>query len=164
MTVRVEHEGPVTIVTIDRPEVKNAVDGPTAVALFEAFNAFGDDDASSVAVLTGADDTFCSGADLKAISTGDGNRVKRYVPPIQVIIADAAVFALHGFFVECVARHMIGGENVGAQEAIAQIPVGDALDLGRASNANTGVRLAVVWSKPEHVVFVCSGYLVYKRA
>src|SRR5262249_22110817 len=74
-TVLVEHDGAVTIVTIDRPEVRNAVDGPTAAALAAAFRAFDADPARAVAVLTGAGGTFCAGADLKAISAGRGNRV-----------------------------------------------------------------------------------------
>src|SRR5262245_59301619 len=74
-TVRVEQEGAVTVVTIDRPEVRNAVDGPTAAALAEAFRAFDADEARSVAVLTGAGGTFCAGADLKALSAGRGNRL-----------------------------------------------------------------------------------------
>ena len=65
--VRVATDGPVAIVTIDRPERRNAVDGHTAGALLEAFSEFAADDALSVAVLTGAGGTFCAGADLKAI-------------------------------------------------------------------------------------------------
>jgi enoyl-CoA hydratase len=65
--IRVTTDGPVAIVTIDRPERRNAVDGHTAGALLEAFTAFAADDALSVAVLTGAGGTFCAGADLKAI-------------------------------------------------------------------------------------------------
>ncbi|MDF9716643.1 crotonase/enoyl-CoA hydratase family protein [Nocardioides sp. ChNu-153] len=68
MTVHVESRGPVTVVTIDRPEVRNAVDTPTARALHAAFVAFDADPAQSVAVLTGAGGTFCAGADLKAVS------------------------------------------------------------------------------------------------
>ena len=75
MTVRVERAGPVTTVILDRPEVRNAVDGPTAAALAEAFRAFDADDGAHVAVLWGAGGTFCSGADLKAIGGPDGNRV-----------------------------------------------------------------------------------------
>jgi enoyl-CoA hydratase len=75
MTVHVEQQGTTTVVTIDRPEVRNAVDGPTARALHEAFLAFDADDAQLVAVLTGASGTFCAGADLKAVATGDGNQV-----------------------------------------------------------------------------------------
>ena len=74
-TVRWETDGPVAIVTIDRPEVRNAVDGPTADALADAFRRFDADDALAVAVLTGAGGTFCAGADLKARRpTGGGNR------------------------------------------------------------------------------------------
>lgn len=73
--VRVELDGPVCIVTIDRPHARNAVDGPTAQLLVEHFTAFEQDDTLAVAVLTGANGTFCAGADLKAVATGDGNRV-----------------------------------------------------------------------------------------
>ena len=72
--VRYEIEGPVAIVTINRPQVRNAVDGPTAAELAAAFRRFADDDALAVAVLTGADGTFCAGADLKAVAAGRGNR------------------------------------------------------------------------------------------
>lgn len=69
MSVRFESDGPVAIVTIDRPEVRNAVDRPTASALVDAFRRFDADDALAVAVLTGASGTFCAGADLKAFGT-----------------------------------------------------------------------------------------------
>jgi enoyl-CoA hydratase len=75
-TVRVEAVGTTTVVTIDRPAVRNAVDGPTARALHEAFLAFDADETQSVAILTGAAGTFCAGADLKAVSTGLGNRIE----------------------------------------------------------------------------------------
>ncbi len=71
-TVRIDHDGPVTIVTIDRPEVRNAVDRSTAEALADAFRAFDGDDERSVGVLTGAGGAFCAGADLKAITAGSG--------------------------------------------------------------------------------------------
>ncbi|WP_419999494.1 crotonase/enoyl-CoA hydratase family protein [Streptomyces boninensis] len=73
--VRVERDGPVTTVILSRPEVRNAVDGPTAAALAEAFREFEADQAASVAVLWGEDGTFCAGADLKAIGTSRGNQV-----------------------------------------------------------------------------------------
>ena len=69
--VRVEHDGPVTVVTINRPERRNAVDSVCADQLREAFEAFDRDDDQSVAVLTGAGATFCAGADLKAVAEGD---------------------------------------------------------------------------------------------
>lgn len=65
----------VRVVTIDRPEVRNAVDGPTAQRLHDVFVELDGDDDVRVAVLAGAGGTFCSGADLAAISAGRGNRV-----------------------------------------------------------------------------------------
>jgi enoyl-CoA hydratase len=76
MGVRVERDGPVTTVILDRPEARNAVDGPTARVLADAFRAFDADPDASVAVLWGAGGTFCAGADLKAIGTPRGNRVE----------------------------------------------------------------------------------------
>ena len=76
MTVRATQDGPVTTVVIDRPEVRNAVDGPTAAALAEAFRAFDADHDARVAVLAGAGGTFCAGADLKAVGGPCGNRTE----------------------------------------------------------------------------------------
>ncbi|MGZ6972677.1 MAG: crotonase/enoyl-CoA hydratase family protein [Acidimicrobiia bacterium] len=76
MNVKTTTDGPVRIVTIDRPDARNAVNGPTAAELADAFRAFEADDTLSVAVLTGAGGTFCAGADLKALGTDRGNRVK----------------------------------------------------------------------------------------
>jgi enoyl-CoA hydratase len=76
MTVRVERSGPVTTVILDRPAVRNAVNGPTAAALAEAFADFDADPDASVAVLFGAGGTFCAGADLKALGSPDGNTVE----------------------------------------------------------------------------------------
>ncbi len=80
MAVRVEDHGAVRVVTIDRPEVRNAVDGPTAQLLYDVFVDFDADDSVSVAVLTGGSGTFCSGADLTAISDGRGNAVLDVAP------------------------------------------------------------------------------------
>ncbi len=74
-TVSAHVEGQVLIVTIDRPEVRNAVDRPTADALYDVFTWFDTVDTLSVAILHGANDTFCAGADLKSVSAGRGNRV-----------------------------------------------------------------------------------------
>ncbi len=71
MTVRYELRGAVAVVTIDRPEVRNAVDVPTARALADAFRRFEADDAALVAVLTGDGGYFCAGADLKAVAAGE---------------------------------------------------------------------------------------------
>ncbi|MGA7758922.1 MAG: crotonase/enoyl-CoA hydratase family protein [Ilumatobacteraceae bacterium] len=84
MAVRLEDRGDVRVVTIDRPEVRNAVDGPTARLLYDAFVDFDADDEVSVAVLTGASGTFCAGADLKAISDGRGNSVHAD-PPSEIV-------------------------------------------------------------------------------
>lgn len=71
-------DGPVTIVTLNRPERRNAVDAVTASELFDAFRAFDADDSASVAVLTGAGGAFCAGADLKALADGEsGKRVEK---------------------------------------------------------------------------------------
>ncbi|MEU1119836.1 MULTISPECIES: crotonase/enoyl-CoA hydratase family protein [unclassified Streptomyces] len=75
MPVRSERAGPVTTVILSRPAARNAVDGPTAHALADAFRAFDADSDAAVAVLWGEGGTFCAGADLKAIGTPDGNAV-----------------------------------------------------------------------------------------
>ncbi|MGI5460017.1 crotonase/enoyl-CoA hydratase family protein [Streptomyces sp. CA-249302] len=75
MPVRTERQGPVTTIVLSRPEVRNAVDGPTAAELTAAFREFEADEESSVAVLWGEGGTFCAGADLKALGTERGNRV-----------------------------------------------------------------------------------------
>lgn len=76
MTVRVERSGAVTTVVLDRPEVRNAVDRPTATLLADAFRAFEADPDARVAVLWGAGGTFCAGADLKAVAEGRPNRLE----------------------------------------------------------------------------------------
>jgi len=76
VAVRIERRAEVWTVVLSRPERRNAVDGPTAAALADAFRAFDADPAASVAVLWGEGGTFCAGADLKAISEGRGNQVR----------------------------------------------------------------------------------------
>ena len=75
MLVLKEKNGPVTTIIINRPEVRNAVDGETAQALADAFRDFERDKEARVAVLTGAGGYFCAGADLKGFSEGRGNRL-----------------------------------------------------------------------------------------
>ena len=72
-TVRIDREGVLWTVTITRPAVRNAVDGPTAKALADAFRAFETDPEARVAVLAGADGHFCAGADLRAVAEGIGS-------------------------------------------------------------------------------------------
>jgi enoyl-CoA hydratase len=99
-TVRVETDGDVVIVTIDRPAVRNCVDGPTAAALAAAFRAFERDDALSVAVLTGAGGAFCAGADLKAVATGNGNAITDDgdgpMGPTRMVLAKPVIAAVEG--------------------------------------------------------------------
>jgi enoyl-CoA hydratase len=73
--VRSQRDGSVMTVVLDRPQRRNAVDGPTAAALADAFRSFDADGEASVAVLWGAGGTFCAGADLHAVGTPEGNRV-----------------------------------------------------------------------------------------
>src|SRR2546422_955482 len=73
-TVLFDTDGEVAVVAINRPEVRNAVDDPTAAALVEAFRRFDADEGLAVAVLTGAGGTFCAGADLKAVASGQLRR------------------------------------------------------------------------------------------
>lgn len=75
MAVRVENRGAVAIVTLDRPQVRNAVDKATADALAGAFRRFDADDDLAVAVLTGEGGVFCAGADLRAVAAGEPRRV-----------------------------------------------------------------------------------------
>lgn len=70
-----ERRGSTLLVTINRPEARNALDGPAASALAQAFREFDKDETLAVAVLTGSAGTFCSGFDLKAVA--DGTRAPR---------------------------------------------------------------------------------------
>ncbi len=103
MSVRLESEGRILLVTIDRPERRNAVDRDAATALLEAFEAFDRDDRHNVAVLSGANGTFCAGADLKAISDGTGNRVTPDGPgpmgPTRMVLDKPVIAAIEGFAV-----------------------------------------------------------------
>ncbi len=74
MTIHFETDGAVAIITIDRPKVANAIDGPTATALADAFRRFEADPALSVAVLTGGSGRFCAGNDLKSMQSNDASR------------------------------------------------------------------------------------------
>ena len=69
-TVRIDRDQEIWTVTIDRPDVRNAVDGPTARALAAAFRAFDADGDARVAVFTGAGEHFCAGADLRTVASG----------------------------------------------------------------------------------------------
>ncbi|GAA2807981.1 crotonase/enoyl-CoA hydratase family protein [Kitasatospora paracochleata] len=100
MTVRVEKNGPVWTVVLARPEVRNAVDGPTAAALVAAFEEFDADGSAAVAVLWGEGGTFCAGADLKAIGTERGNRLAADGPgpmgPTRMTLGKPVIAAVSG--------------------------------------------------------------------
>jgi len=103
MSVRIDKRGPVTTVILDRPHARNAVDGPTALALFDAFETFERDDTASVAVLWGAGGTFCAGADLKAIGTPDTNPTHSSGPgpmgPTRMVLSKPVIAAVSGYAV-----------------------------------------------------------------
>src|SRR4051812_10596413 len=104
MTVHIEHGGDggeVWTVVIDRPHARNAVDGPTAAELADAFRAFDADDTARVAVLCGANGTFCAGADLKQMSnrldvdmTTDGP-----MGPSRMVLGKPVIAAISGYAV-----------------------------------------------------------------
>jgi len=98
--IRTEREGPVTLVILDRPAAKNAVDRETAQALADAFRAFDADDEARVGVLYGDHGTFCAGADLKAMAAGRGNRVERDgdgpMGPSRLVLGKPVIAAIAG--------------------------------------------------------------------
>lgn len=106
MTVHVEDLDGIRIVTIDRPEVRNAVDRPTADALEAAFRDLDADDDLLAGVLTGAGGTFCAGADLAAVGTGDAERANRVertergpMGPSRLRLSKPVIAAVEGYAV-----------------------------------------------------------------
>ncbi len=106
MTVLIEKKAPVFTVIINRPEVKNAVDRPTAEGLTKAFLEFENDDSFSVAVLCGAGNTFCAGADLKASASMDETRLNRLetdgdgpMGPSRMMLKKPVIAAVAGYAV-----------------------------------------------------------------
>lgn len=101
--VRIERSGPVTTVIMDRPQARNAVNGPAAAELYAAFEEFDRDETASVAVLWGDNGTFCAGADLKAFGTPDANPVHRSGPgpmgPTRMVLSKPVIAAVSGFAV-----------------------------------------------------------------
>ncbi len=101
--VRIEKNGPITTIILNRPEVRNAVDRPTAEALVEAFQIFELDGGARVAVLTGAGGCFCAGADLKAISQGRANRFEEDgdgpLGPSRMSLSKPVIAAVAGYAV-----------------------------------------------------------------
>jgi enoyl-CoA hydratase len=102
--VTVEKNGPVTTIILNRPAVKNAVNGPTALELELAFQAFEEDESASVAVFYGDSGVFCAGADLKAMGNPDErNRVEPEGPgpmgPSRMLLSKPVIAAIEGFAV-----------------------------------------------------------------
>lgn len=101
--VRIERDGAVTTVIMNRPEARNAVNRPAAAELYEAFDAFDKDDSAAVAVLWGDNGTFCAGADLKAFGTPDANPVHRTGPgpmgPTRMVLSKPVIAAISGYAV-----------------------------------------------------------------
>ena len=105
MSVHFDPDGPIVVVTIDRPEVANAIDRPTAEQLAAAFRRFDADESLAVAVLTGANGRFCAGADLKAMRE-DPARVTRVDPegdgpvgPTRMLLGKPVIAAVEGYAV-----------------------------------------------------------------
>lgn len=102
-----EQRGAAFIVTINRASVRNCVDGETTRLLHEAFVRFEQDDGLSVAILTGAGEHFCAGADLKAVSAGDDEKMRRIrddrdgpMGPTRMLLSKPVIAAVNGY---CVA-------------------------------------------------------------
>lgn len=98
--IQIADEAGVRVVTIDRPERRNAVDAASAARLLDAFRSFDDDDSLSVAVLTGAGGYFCAGADLKALLAGDRRPVGDDGPgpmgPTRLRLGKPVIAAIEG--------------------------------------------------------------------
>ena len=103
MSVRVERDGAVTTVLLSRPEARNAVDRQTALELADAFRAFEADDAAAVAVLHGEHEHFCAGADLKALASGEPNRLAPEgdgpMGPTRMLLSKPVIAAIAGYAV-----------------------------------------------------------------
>jgi enoyl-CoA hydratase len=105
IVVRIERDGPVTSVILDRAGAKNAVDRETAAQLADAFRAFDADPEARVGVLWGDHGTFCAGADLKAFAAGDGsgNRVETDgdgpMGPSRLVLGKPVIAAIAGYAV-----------------------------------------------------------------
>ena len=102
-SVLIHQKDDVIVVIINRQEVRNAVDGPTANELADAFRKFDGDEHLKVGVLAGAGGTFCAGADLKAIAQGRGNRMSEEgdgpMGPIRMLLSKPVIAAVEGYAV-----------------------------------------------------------------
>ena len=103
MPVGYEVDRSIVTVTIDRPEVRNAVDSATAAELVGCFRRFDADEGLSAAVLTGAGGTFCAGFDLKELAAGGGNRLSASdegpMGPTRMVLGKPVIAAVEGYAV-----------------------------------------------------------------
>ena len=101
--IHVAAQDQIAIVTINRPHARNAVDRATAQALADAFRAFDADGNLNVAILTGAEGTFCAGADLKAVASGQGNAMNDEgdgpMGPTRLLLSKPVIAAVEGYAV-----------------------------------------------------------------
>jgi len=102
--VTVEQRGEVTVIAINRPEARNAIDRPTADGLADAIRAFDADPGSAVAVITGTGGNFCAGLDLKALASEDAERANRYelegdapTGPVRIRVTKPTIAAVEGY-------------------------------------------------------------------
>ena len=101
MSVRVEKDGPVTTVIIDRREARNAVDPAMAQALAEAFAEFDGDESAKIGVFWGDHGSFCAGFDLKVAAEGGGVRSDVYqgngpMGPTRMLLRKPVIAAVAG--------------------------------------------------------------------
>ncbi|MEL6189382.1 MAG: crotonase/enoyl-CoA hydratase family protein [Myxococcota bacterium] len=172
MSIKVERDGPVTTVTIDRPEVRNAIDQATADALSVTLREFDSDPSSRVAVMAGAGGNFSAGADLKAIAagetprleeTGDGplgvTRLKLGKPVIAAVegyavaggmaialwcdLRVAGETAVFGMFDRRYGVPMVGAVTVNLPRLIGLSHAMDLILTGRAVDAEEALRMGL---------------------
>jgi len=102
-SVEIARRDSIAVVTINRPEARNAVDAATAAALADAFRMFDRDETLDVAVLTGAGGTFCAGADLKGIASGHANSLSQDgdgpMGPTRMLLSKPVIAAIEGYAV-----------------------------------------------------------------
>jgi enoyl-CoA hydratase len=147
--VRIEAEGPLLVITIDRPEARNAVDAAVAQGIAGALDRLDADDALQVAILTGAGGYFCAGMDLKAFVAGERPHVEGRGfagiverGPRKPIVAAVEGFAVAGGFEIALACDLI----VAARGAKLGIP-----EVKRSLVAAGGALLRLPGRMPYHL-------------